>query len=239
MTLTAAERARRRKEWQLRSDSNGGRPLTVDPAVVARLIERQMAAHRLNLNALSGASGVPLAALSNIRRARVKYVRRSTVVALRTLPHLTRTARVPAGGTMVRLGALSALGYSVKDLSAHFGREVAPYGRAEVTFRIAVDVIDALLALERTPGPHPFAAKHAAKKGHLTPDRYDRDCLTDPSWDGTGGVLGGVTGAELAAEIHFLTGQGATRAEIAGQLGVGEPWVRDVQAHAVTADRAA
>jgi len=235
MVLSALERTRRTKAWKLRSAANDHRPLTFDPVIAVRLIDKQLAAHRLSVHALAAASGVPEVALARIRRGAVGYVRRSTLVALRTLPHLTPPTRAPAGGTIARLHMLSAHGYSVADLTAHFGRGVQPYGRTSVTVKVAQEVIDATRVLGAAPGPHPFAAKHAAKKGYLPPSAFDQDTLVDLLWDGTGGLLHDPTAGELAVEARFLASQGSTVQEIGDQLGQDLGWVRDTLRRAIKA----
>lgn len=233
MTAAMLDRSRRNKAYLARAAANGNRPLTFDPRVAARLIDKQMATRRLTLKGLEDASGVSWRNLTNIRAGKVAYVRRSTLVALRDLPHLSTPKFVPAGGTRARLQMLSALGYSVPDLTTHFGRAVALYRRREVTHDLAIEVIAALFELGQRLGPHPFAAKHAAAKGYLPPSAYDQDTLADSTWDGTGGLLEAACPRDVAAEIRFLASQGVDHVEIAHQLDVERGRVRDTLRRAI------
>lgn len=229
-------RSRASKAWRARSEAAGGKTLTFDPAIASRLIDRQMAHHRLTLAGLETASGVSWANLSKIRTGKVAYVRRSTLVALRDLPNLTQPKTVPAGGTWARLWMLAALGWSVTDLTAHCGRQVSPR-HPDVTFETATLVIAALFELGRNAGPHPRAAKCAATRGHLPPSAFDRDLLADPLWDGTGGRLEQEDPRHIAAEIRFLAEQGVDRGEIAFRLDVEPERVRDTLRRAIVARR--
>lgn len=101
-----------------------------------------------------------------------------------------RTTPVDPTGTVRRLRALAAIGYTAADLSRRLGmgdaacvRQIWEGKRAKTTRRIADAVRDLYAELEHTPGPSRLGKTKALHRGWLPPAWWDVDTIDDPAAD--------------------------------------------------------
>lgn len=143
---------------------------------------------------------------------------------LRRRYHLPR--RIDATGTVRRLRALNALGWTCAALAAHDGtttqaalQQVMKHERPTTYVTTATRVARLYDQLSMTPGPSPLAAARARAKGWAPPLAWDDQDLDDPT--ATPHTDTTPTRATVHLDdVEFLIRTGCTRPTIATRLGV-------------------
>lgn len=225
-----------------------------EPYVDAEPVRQHVAALRaggMGLKRIAAVSGVPHGALWKLvqgkrradgtcvpsRRVRPSTARQVLAVTLDvdTLAGGARTART---GTLRRLQALVALGWSQAELGRRLGindANMTPLvqGRRDVTVRTARAVADLYADLSDCPPPETNKSQRisasrsrnrAAAAGWLVPAWWDDDTMDDPTADpraaetphrGPGRPVG-----HLLEDVEWLANAGMSIHSIAAQLGV-------------------
>lgn len=140
---------------------------------------------------------------------------------------LGRQRMVDATGTVRRIRALHALGYSRLDLATRLGmfeNNLPRIGRSGVVYRVVAEKVTALYdELSMIPGPSARAVAHAARKGWVPPLAWDDDSIDDPAARPyvapRRGLRDGWDEARWA-DVEHLRGFGYTDDQIAARLGI-------------------
>ncbi|MGP4114626.1 helix-turn-helix domain-containing protein [Streptomyces sp. 4N509B] len=192
---------------------------------------------------LQAATGCSFSTLHNILNGNVRTVRRATAERLLALkpgdakPPATRNP-VDATGSIRRIRALTAIGYSAKSIAARSGVGVTVVrdllnGRLDtVTKGVADSITDAYRRLVRHPGTCTRARTRAAAEGWHGPLAWDDDIDNpdaQPEADsGDTELSRDEIAAVRRAEIRHLASFGTAEHEIAGRLGMAPGYVHDL-----------
>ncbi|MDF3308755.1 hypothetical protein P3H15_27430 [Rhodococcus sp. T2V] len=184
---------------------------------------------------LSGVGRNVVARLCSGRPDRpVKRVTRETADKLMSIPLpqipwsvCADGAQIPAVGSIRRMRALVAAGYTVQFLAARLtGWETDVYrlireDQKLITAARARRIAELFSALQLQPGSSDYARQYAATKGWALPLEWDEDTIDDPA---TEPVRAAWTAASARAErverVAELTARGLTAEEIADIVGV-------------------
>lgn len=159
------------------------------------------------------------------KRIRPEHADRILAVEL----DLADAALADAHGTWLRLQALVAIGWPKAHLAAALGRGRAlQFRRGMILVSTAAQVRDLYEQRWNTPGPSERARRYAAARGWATPLELDDDHIDDPDYTPRLHRLDQVAErrqqredvAERRAQVHALTADGLTTAEIARLLSV-------------------
>lgn len=227
-----------RKLYELRRRRAGGH-IRVDAAPARQHLHTL--AKRASLSSIAAQAGLAQSTISRLNSGHHKRVAPRVAAAILALDAVAPEGRskVRAVGTMRRLQALRALGYSLNDLSSRVGitgQGVSwiSAGRTEwVHAEIAHRVATAYDALSLTPPPARTgyergaadrARRHAAARGWLPPLCWDDDDLDDPDVHPDAAALRRTdrrTPAELAEDVEDILSHNplTTATEIAERLG--------------------
>lgn len=231
-----AECRRYRKVMRYRRDTAkaaGGSILArVPTAEVADLIREQLAATGFSQRQLSTATGINALHFRRILAGKPAWVKATTRDLIRDLPLrvLVRPVRLPPLGTVLRLQALAAAGYSVHQVARECGaRTPLDVGSKFVERALAERVLDAVKRLGETPGPTPRAGVIARNKGWLQAGAYDPELFYDVEWDGLNGVPTPVTAAERVEDAADLLAGGSALSDACHRAGIDSSTVRPGQ----------
>lgn len=195
--------------------------VSVEEAVA--LIRTQQRKHGLpSPRMFAAAAGIRSASYWKIMAGRQGKVTVDVMRRLMELPNLHEVAprRLPPGGTRLRLQALAVAGYGVWDITHGLGGK---HPASHVGAFVLRDTAEKILAFTdevvRQPGPRPHASKLARTHGWKAWDEFDQELFWDLSWDGQGGELKPLEGAELLEEYDFLRSTGVGHMEAIERLG--------------------
>jgi len=189
-----------------------------------------MEANHLRLVDIARASGVSTMALRALDKGDVQWVQRDTYERLRKLPKLTvdDSRHVPMAATAIRVHALQAEGWGLRDLAREgMYANILQGNPPEIRLGRARTVIELVQRLGA--GPSVKGATAARTKGWPPREAYDRDLLLDPLWDGVGGLLDEqdeATGDEIEHEFLHLVRTGTGPYEAGARVGRSKEWVR-------------
>lgn len=132
-------------------------------------------------------------------------------------------AQIPSAGTVRRLRALTASGYTASDLAQRLGMHFQVVSRIQrggqpgVTVRIARAVADLFDQLQMTPGPSEHAKTRARQLGWALPLEWDEDAIDNPSAKPFKQAL---SDQDFTLEYGKLRARGYGNDQIAALLGV-------------------
>lgn len=209
-------------------------------------------AHLERLAATYGLSDYALGALVGIDGRHIHQIRnprhRRYPTRLRTVTHvhimrarfdldlLPDAANLDASGTVRRIHALQAIGWTLADIGDRLGVRYAAVGnigrRGSVQALTARRVRDVYAALELTPGPSLITARRAAARGWARPVDWEGVDLDDPAstpWRDERDPHERHCDAQRRvdlSDLDLLASDGHTVATAAARLGVGADAIR-------------
>lgn len=176
-------------------------------------------------------SGVPRVTVQKLSKSGRRKCEEKTALAVLAVPvpdsphgeELASGAQIPALGTVRRLRALSANGYTLADIGARLGWKVQfvsflHLGHSQmVTAKTARTVDDLFRELQMIPGTSAPTRSRARRRGWAPPLAWDEDTIDDPDAEPAPTGEAEADFADLVADRRAV---GRTDDEIAAEMGV-------------------
>lgn len=154
------------------------------PAEVVQLHLNHLMAVGSTFEGIVQATGLGRSTVRDIMAGKRKRVNDYTARKIREAGP-AHSHKVPSAGTVRRLQALQALGWSASFLADELGVHRSRINQIMKSARVEPDtaerVKDVYKRLSMTPGPSSYARTWAAKMGYLPPLAWDDDHIDDPA----------------------------------------------------------